>query len=178
MFDPRQIGSPPGGPPPPAAPGPSMPGPSMPMPPQGAMPPGPPGMPPGAPPGPPGGAPQDPAAMQGLAQAELLSRLEQLGDHDLAAIQHGISPQAVAVLARVVPELGVVLELIEEGVRAAQGDTGGDSYAGDEGDYASDDDSKPDDTDAEGVDPEEPDADDEEEAPLRPARPKTALGRM
>lgn len=174
MFDPRQLGPSPGGPPPPAAPGPAMPTP----------PPGPPGGTQNA--GPPPGLspvgpqqPQDPAAMQGLAQAELLSRLEQLGDHDLAAIQHGISPQAVAVLARVVPELGVVLELIEEGVRAAQGDTGGD-YAGDEGegDYASDDDSEPDDTDAEGVDPEEPDADDEEEAPLRPARPKTALGRM
>lgn len=172
MFDPRQLGPSPGGPPPPAAPGPSMP-----MPPQGGppMPPGPPGMPPG------GGVSQDPAA---LAQAELLSRIERLGDHDLTEIQHGISPQAVAILKRVVPELGIVLELIEEGVRAAQGDTDVDGADEGEGDYGADDDSGPDDTDAEGVDPEEPDADDEEPAYAKggrtsaPRRPKTKLGSM
>lgn len=152
------------------------------MPPQGGppMPPGP--MPPGAPgmpPGPPGGAPQDPQAMKSLAQADLLSRIEQLGDHDLAAIQHGISPQAISVLGRIMPELADVLGLIEEGVHAAQGDPGDSG-----GDSASDDDAMPDDTDAQGVDPDEPDADDEEPQYARggrtsaPRRSKTQLGRM
>lgn len=159
---------PPPGPPPP--PGEPMP------PPQGeppgmspgapAMPPGPPGMPSGQPPM------SDPGQEQNLAQAELLSRLEQLDDRDLHTIQHGIDPKAVAVLKKVIPELGAVLDMIEEGAQAAQ-DEMGDSDGYDEGDEQ-DEGSPADEADDESKgEAEEPD-----EAVPPPGRPRTKLGQM
>lgn len=136
--------------------------------PQGApaMPPGPPGMPPGASPSVP-----DPETEQALAQAELLSRLEQLGDQDLHTIQHGISPQAIAVLKKVMPELGEVLDIIEEGVHATQGEMDDDGYEeGDESDEGSQADEADDESEGEAEEPDEP-------TPL-PARPRTKLGQM
>lgn len=84
-----------------------------PMPPQGAA--------PGArPPVPQGAGQQLPEIAKFLEpnnemQAELLRRLDKLTPQDVAAFQKGVTPQAIAVLKKLFPEIGFILDMAVQG---------------------------------------------------------------